>query len=162
MPVSAFEVAKPTARFGAARAGSVTSRTRRGFTLIELVIVMAIIAILVAIALPSYQDSVRKSRRGAAKSLLVELAQRYERFHTINNTYAGFFATIPAGDLQSPTTGGPAFYNILEPVAGTATVYTLSAVPQGSQTDDVRCMTLTLNQAGVRTESGTGVLADCW
>jgi type IV pilus assembly protein PilE len=134
--------------------------TVKGFTLIELMVVVAIVAILAAIALPSYNDSVRKSRRGQVKADIAELAQRAERWHTINNTYEGFWATVPAGEQVSPRTGGTAAYNIT--MAEAPNTFTFTATPQGGQTQDVRCMTLTLNQAGAKTKSGTGTLADCW
>lgn len=142
-----------TARTGPARVAA-------GFTLIELMVVVAIVAILVAIAYPAYNDSVRKSRRGQAKADLVELAQRAERWHTVNNTYVGFWTTIDSADRVSPRTGGTAAYNLTETEA--ANTFTLTATPQGGQTADTRCGTLTLNQAGLKTESGTGALADCW
>ena len=86
---------------GACHAGMAQGRLMRsgrvrGFTLIELMITVAIIAIIVAIAVPSYQDSVRKSRRGQVKADITELAQRAERFHSVNNSYVGFWASIPA------------------------------------------------------------------
>ena len=131
-----------------------------GFTLIELVIVVAVIAILAAVAIPNYQDSVRKSKRGQMKADLVELAQRAERFHTVNNAYTGFWATVPATDRVSPRTGGVAAYSITE--AEAANTFTLTATPEGGQTNDSLCMTMTLNQAGAKTKSGSGALSDCW
>jgi type IV pilus assembly protein PilE len=155
-----------------ASAGGHRTRIARvaGFTLIELMVVVAIVGILVGIALPSYQDSVRKSRRGQAKADLVELAQRAERYRTVNSTYVGFWngsagpPVIPGvatTDRQSPRGTGTAHYTITE--AETANTFTLTATPQGGQTADTRCMTLTLNQAGQKTESGTATeIADCW
>lgn len=132
----------------------------QGFTLIELMVVVAVVAILAAIALPSYQDSVRKSRRGQVKADVVELAQRAERWHTINNTYVGFWATVPVADRVSPRTGGTAAYAIT--MAEAANTFLFTGTPQGGQTADVRCMTLTLNQAGAKDRTGTGALSDCW
>ncbi|MET0718666.1 MAG: type IV pilin protein, partial [Pseudoxanthomonas sp.] len=65
----------------------------RGFTLIELMIVVAVVAILAAVSYPSFQDQIRKSRRAQAKADLVEYAAAAERFHTSNNSYVGF--TLP-------------------------------------------------------------------
>ena len=140
------------------------TRQPRGFTLVELAIVVLIISVLAAIALPAYTDSVRKSRRGLTKAALVDIAQRFERFHTVNNTYIGAFAlVVPAADRVTPTSavGARRAYTVTNPVI-TANTFTLTATPLNEQVKDVRCMTLTLNQAGVKTESGTGVLADCW
>ncbi len=131
-----------------------------GFTLIELMVVVAIVGILVGIALPSYQDSVRKGRRGQAKADLVELAQRVERWRTVNNTYTGF--VMGADDDQSPRQGAPA-YNVALAIPND-NEFTLTATPVGGQTADVRCMELTINQAGQKTVGGgaTGTVADCW
>lgn len=135
-------------------------RRARGFTLIELMVVVGIVAILVAIAVPSYSFAVRKGKRGQAKADLVELAQRAERFRTINNTYSGFWATVDTDDRNSPRQGDVA-YQITE--VETATTFTLTATPQGGQAEDTRCMTLTLNQLGQKTESGTATdISECW
>ena len=131
----------------------------RGFTLIELMIVVAVVAILAAIALPSYQDSIRKSRRGQAKADLLELTQMLERRYTTNRSYEGF--TVPAGYDQSPHEG-TAYYVITGIDEVDASTYTLTATPQGGQTGDTRCGTLTINHMGVKTESGSGTVSDCW
>ncbi len=142
---------------------SAKPRVVQGFTLIELMVVVAVVAILASIAYPSYQDAVRKSKRAQAKVDMVELAQRYERFHTVNNTYVGFWlaATGAAATVVvSPSTGGTAAYSITHVEAVNA--FTLTATPQGPQTQDTRCGTLGLSSTGVKTETGTGALADCW
>ncbi|MEP6633232.1 MAG: type IV pilin protein [Luteimonas sp.] len=141
----------------------------RGFTLIELMVVVAIVAILVGIALPAYQDSIRKARRGQAKADLVELAQRAERYHTENNRYDadatvptnGFWVDrVPNGDRNSPRTGA-AFYVITEVEA--ANTFTLTATPQGSQTADALCGTLSVDSAGVKLASADpGNTNRCW
>lgn len=130
----------------------------RGFTLIELMIVVAVVAILASIALPAYDDSVRKSRRGQAKADMVELAQRAERWHSTNNTYAGFWASVPV--KVSPGTGGTVAYNFTQVEA--PNTFTITATPTGGQVKDTRCGTLTINQAGTKTKTGTGQLSDCW
>lgn len=138
------------------------SRHRQlGFTLIELMVVVAIVAILVGIALPMYQDAVRKGHRGQAKADLVELAQRAERYRTINGgSYAGFWAQVPAGDRNSPRTGDVRYVLTREGEDTAATTFVLQAVPQGAQTGDARCMNLTINQAGQKAASGPG--EECW
>lgn len=132
----------------------------RGFTLIELMIVVAVVAILAAVAIPAYQDQVRKARRGQVKADMAELAQRAERWHSINNSYAGFWASVPAGDRVSPRTGGAVAYSLA--FAEAPNTFTLTATPQGGQVNDTRCMALGLNQAGTKTKTGTGTLSDCW
>lgn len=134
------------------QASRIGTRRIAGFTLIELMIVVAVVAILAAIAYPSYNDSVRKGRRGQAKADMMELAQRLERYRTVNNTYIG---ASQAGFTQSPTTG-TARYSI-PAVVTTQSTFTIRAVPQGGQASDP-CGTLTLNQAGQKTPTTAG----CW
>ena len=134
---------------------------QRGFTLIELMIVIAIVAILVGIALPMYQDAVRKGHRGQAKADLVELAQRAERYRTINQgSYTGFWAQVPAGDRNSPRTGDVRYVLTRQGEDTAATTLVLQAAPQGGQQGDTRCLTLTIDQVGRKTASGPGT--DCW
>ena len=129
----------------------------RGFTLIELMIAIAIVGILVAVAVPAYQDSVRKARRGQAKADLVEIAQLAERFRTVNNTYVGF--NLPTGMNVSPRQG-TTYYNIA--IANqTVNGYNLTATPQGPQAEDTLCGTLGLNAAGVKTAATTDI-SRCW
>jgi len=145
-------------------------RSARGFTLIELMIVVAIIAIIAAIAYPSYINSITKTNRAAAKACLSEHANYMERYYTTNLSYykdtAGtVLAALPA--LGCDTDGGMntkyTFSFSAAPTAASPNTYTIQAAPQGVQASrDTQCGTLTLNQAGTRTESGTGTLADCW
>ncbi|WP_343237792.1 type IV pilin protein [Stenotrophomonas sp. Marseille-Q4652] len=130
----------------------------RGFTLIELMVVVAVIAILAAIAVPNYQDSVRKARRGQAKADLVELAQLLERRHTVNNSYAGALPyTVSPKDPGSTT-----HYNITPAsLAAGAQSFVLTATPIGGQASD-RCGTLTLSSAGAKGKSGSAPLSECW
>jgi len=122
----------------------------KGFTLLELMIVITIIAILASIAFPSYQESVKKSRRGAAKADLVELANLMERYFTENNTYIG--ATLP-------TSINSDHYAYTSTPAPTISTFTLSATPSTSSQSSDKCGTMTLNQVGLKTTTGT---AGCW
>ena len=117
---------------------------QRGFTLIELMITVAIVGILASIAYPSYQDSVMKSRRADAKGALLGLANTMERNFTTTNSYVGV----------TPTNTD--YYTIT--ITATASSYTLSAAPVGAQVND-SCGTLTLTQTGVKAVTGTGA---CW
>jgi type IV pilus assembly protein PilE len=138
----------------------------KGFTLIELMITVAIVGILASIAIPSYQDSVRKSRRADAKAALLGLANAMERHFTETNSYEG------AGTTGTPAnTGAPSIYTIPPQTASfytvtinaaAATTFTLHAAPTGAQTDP-RCGTLTLTHTGARgITSQTGTVAECW
>ena len=128
-----------------------------GFTLIELMIVVAVLAILAAIAYPSYQDQIRKSRRGQAKADLAEYAQQAERWHTVNNSYLNF--ALPAA--QSPReVGATASYNLALSTQ-TANTFVITATAVNGQQQD-RCGDLSLSQAGVKTKSGVAALSECW
>ncbi len=138
-----------------------------GFTLIEMVIVAAIIAILAAIAYPSYQDSVYRSRRADAQAVLVEAAQLMERFYTENFRYDqdrnGVAFVLPV-DLRIAPRGslaGSQYYNITLTNL-TQTAFTLNAAPTGAQSSDTGCGTLSLTNAGVKTVSGSKPVAECW
>jgi len=130
------------------------SGRQAGFSLIELMIVVAIIAILASVAYPSYQQYVIKSRRAAVTSCLLQHAQLMERHYTTNLTYVGAAAPVCEASVTR-------FYGVGFSVAPAARTYTIRATPNGSQPDS-RCGTLTLNAQGVRTKSGSGTLADCW
>ena len=121
---------------------------KSGFTLVEILIVIAIVAILVALALPNYNESVRKARRSDAQQELLEFAGTAERIFTQTNSYAS--VTLPANSD---------FYTYSFPVAVTAISYTIRATPTGSQNTD-KCGTMNLNQNDQRTH--TGSLAGCW
>jgi len=136
-------------------------KTSAGFTLIELMLVVAVVAILASIAYPTYNDSVRKSRRGQAKADLVVLAQRAERYYTLNNSYAGFWASVASADKRSPREGTVA-YTLARADDASLNEFVLSATPVGDQAADTACGTLSINQAGVRARSGRGDISRCW
>ncbi len=131
-----------------------------GFTLIELMIVVAVVAVLAAIAYPSYQDALRKSRRGQAKADLVEYVAQAERFRTVNNTYVGFLFPGGVPTIQSPReAGSPARYD-LAITTQTVTDLVISATAVADQAND-RCGDLSLANTNEKTNSA-GDLADCW
>jgi type IV pilus assembly protein PilE len=141
--------------------------TQKAFTLLELMITVAIVGILATVAYPTYRDSVMKSRRADAQGALMGFANAMERYFTENNTYQG---AGPAGadtgaptifSATSPVDGGTAYYNLTISAAN-ASSYTLSAAPTGVQSTDI-CGTLTLTNTGAKGFTGAGVTAaDCW
>jgi len=134
---------------------SAAGRKVAGFTLIELMIVVAVIAVLTAIAYPAYTDSVRKSRRAQAKADLVEYASEAERWRTVNNSYTDF----PLPYAKSPREATSPMHYELQLVKA-ANTFTITAVPQNDQTRD-RCGTLSINNINLKTPN-EGNLADCW
>ncbi len=110
-----------------------------GFSLMELMIVVAIVAILGSIAYPSYLNQVTKSRRTDAQAVLMEAAQFMERFYTENNRYdqdtGGTAVALPAQLQESPRDGGTKSYDITVQ-ASTASTYTLRATPKNGQAGD--------------------------
>lgn len=135
----------------------------RGFTLIEVIIVMAILAILAAIAIPNYTEYVQRGRRADAKAVLLQIAQWQERRRTETNSYATATADIPAG-LRTVQSGGATTYNVTVNAGATATTYTLTATRAGSMAADP-CGDFTVTNLGVRgnVNLGGGRTSDgCW
>lgn len=132
-------------------------RTNKGFTLIELVIVVAMIAILAAIALPSYLNQIRKSRRAQAEADLAELAQGMERSYTMTRDYtkntAGAAYALPFAESPRDAAAGTGYYD-LAISASAATSYTITATPKNQQSSDL-CGTLSINSTGLKTYTGS-------
>ena len=133
-------------------------RQGRGFTLIELMIVVAIIGIIAAIGYPSYQNSVRESRRTDAYAALTAIAAQQERYFSDNNTYVTDLTQLgyPAATATSPEA-----YYVVTATAGASGIgssFSLSAVAQakGNQTADTACTSL------VYTSTGAKSPANCW
>ncbi len=128
-----------------------------GFTLVELMVVVAIISILTLVAFPAYQDQMRKTRRSDAKVALTELANRQEKFFSDNQRYTATIVGSPG--LAYNNTLSPERYYTLSAQSPSNATYTLTAtaVSTGPQAGDTNCQTLTLNQNGNRTP-----VTGCW
>ncbi len=135
-------------------------RRSHGFTLIELMIVVVIIGVLAAVAIPSYTQSVQRGNRAAARAGLLEAQQFMERYYAVNSRYTADAAgttrvVLPARVIAVPvdapkydiTLGAPALDS-----------YTLTATPRSA--DD--CANLTLTNTGVKGTSSGLTVQECW
>jgi type IV pilus assembly protein PilE len=132
--------------------------SERGFTLIELMVVVGIVAVLVTLALPGYQETIDRVRRAQAQSQLLEASQFLERHYVAQATYAN--AVLPAGLQFSPpgSDANTARYRIA--LVADAVSYTLTAARQG---DADRCGNLTLRHTGQRGVTARNArVENCW
>ena len=131
-------------------------RSTRGFTLIELMIVVAIVGILAAIAYPSYTNYVRKTHRAEITELMSETAQNLERWYSKYGTYGDYSSTVT---FTNPSSN--AWYTVK--LVRDATTYTITATPiAGTLMATDTCGTFTLDNTGLRSSSGTTATATCW
>lgn len=129
----------------------------QGFTLLELVVTLAITSILITIGYPSYTQYVIKTNRSQAEIALLDVASGLERYFTLNNTYAG--ATLADAQVNAYTENQ--HYQLVI-ASATQNNYQVNAMPLGAQASDVACGVLSLNESGEKGISGTGSVGSCW
>jgi len=139
-------------------------RSAPGFTLIELMIVIAIIAILASIAVPLYSDYVESSRRTDGKTLLLDTTQTLERCFSTYGSYDDSDCAIinSSNTLDGNIESEDAFY-VIQPsnVTINSATFTLQADTQGAQTSDTSCGALTIDHAGSK-GAKKGTVDECW
>lgn len=147
--------------------GGKQMKKRNGFTLIELMIVLAVVAILAAIAIPAFTQQIRKSRRAEAMKTLADLQLRQERWRASNATYTNTLSNL--GFTSSALPSG--YYTVAASTPGnvtgctctTANCYAFTATTAGTQVKDSKCATLVWsNRCGTVTKTSTPSGNTCW
>jgi len=140
---------------------------QQGFTIIELMIAVAIVAILLKIALPSYMNQIQQSRRASAKTALLDLASREARYYSTNNAYSSSLTTLgytgagtATGSIAIPSTSTH-YYDLTVTTNTGNTTFTGTAAPVSPQNSDA-CGTYTLDNYGNQTPTGSGLGVNCW
>jgi type IV pilus assembly protein PilE len=133
----------------------------RGFTLIELMVTVAVLAIIATIATTSYTSQIQKSRRTDARSAVLDLAGREEKLFSTTNAYSA-----TPGDLGYAAWGpiGSGYYsiNVTAPVVAGVPTFAITATAINSQAADAQCLTLSVDQTGNQTSTGSAPVATCW
>jgi type IV pilus assembly protein PilE len=148
--------------------GKVVNKQSAGFTLIELMIVVIIVGVLLAVALPAYQNSVLKSNRSAARGVLMTVLSREEQYfinnkiYTVNLSSIGLPASYYIDNQAEQVASGDSIYKI--ELINLSTFTGVQAIPQNIQLKDANCSTLTLSRTGAKTASGkfSSDPSQCW
>ena len=127
----------------------------RGFTLMEVIVVVTMLAILAAIAIPNYSEYIRRGHRSAAQAYLLDLASRQVQFYLDRRVFTNDVAAL---NLATPAEIASRYNVAIVVTAGPPATFTITATPTGSQTGD-RCGNLTINEAGAR---GAAATTGCW
>lgn len=140
-----------------------TKPLQRGFTLIEVMIVVAIVGILAAIAYPSYVEHIRKGNRADAEASLMQLSQFMERYYTGTGRYSKTAGQTDVPDNPAPPYPTGTNYTFTITVGNAGTSYTATATPNtnGVMAND-KCGALTLTNTGLKGQASTATTADCW
>ncbi|MBI5719841.1 MAG: prepilin-type N-terminal cleavage/methylation domain-containing protein [Burkholderiales bacterium] len=134
----------------------------RGFTVIEVLITMVVLGVLMAVAFPSFQSSIRKSRRSEAITALTNIQQAQERHRSTNASFIANITAAPPTGLGQPATRTSSGYYDLSVSGNTATAYvaTATAVAGTSQANDGNCAVLAVQMSGGNVKYGAGASID--
>jgi type IV pilus assembly protein PilE len=135
-----------------------------GYTLIEVMVTVAIVALLATVASAVYSSQIQKSRRTDARSALLDLAGREEKLFSTTNAYSGTPSDLgyAAVGTPFPITVGSGYYQVTATVPNPPVSYVITATAIGMQTSDTQCATLSVNQLGAQTSTGSATAATCW
>jgi type IV pilus assembly protein PilE len=144
---------------------SMTRQAQRGVTLMELMVVVAIVGILGAIAVPAYRNYVIRSNRTDAKTALLQVQTAEEKFYLDNNAYTGAVTVAPPGGLGltgNSDAGKYAVTVVLNDAGGQTYTATAAPVAGKGQDKDTGCASFSLTDSGIRTVTGTKPVTECW
>ena len=142
---------------------------RRGYTLIEMLLVLVVLAILTVIVVPTYRDFVLRANRAVGRGAILDVMARQEQYYVSHKSYAntlealGLPATYYVDRLAAVTVAGEAVYQI-QLIVQSSVYQGVRAIPRNRQSRDSPCMTLAIGKRGLKTVSGTdaGRPFSCW
>jgi type IV pilus assembly protein PilE len=139
-------------------------RALRGFTLIEIMITVGIVAVLATIAVTGYTSQVQKSRRTDARNALLDLAGREEKLFSTANAYSQTPSDLGYGAVGTsfPISVGSGYYTVSASVPNPSVSYVVTATAIGIQASDTQCATLSVDQTGAQTSTGGATSSTCW
>lgn len=138
----------------------INSRKQSGFTFIELMIVVAVLTIIAAIAIPSYRSHVVKSNRAAAEAFILSVANKQEQYMLDARSYA---SSLSALNMTAPSDVSKNYTVSITNVASAPPTYTIVATPSGAQAAaDAICGSVSVDQDGTKAITGTGTVGGCW
>lgn len=137
---------------------------RRGVTLLELLVALAVIGILVSLTVPAYQRHLRRAHRVDATTALHDLLGAQERFHLRHGAYSSDLSAAPPAGLGigAISPGGRYSINVALSADGQSFIATATPTREGGQADDAECLAFSVDQRGRRAVSGSGDAASCW